>query len=203
MTHVLLHREPYFHAVTGAHHVDGAEPECRRIPRIRSVDGDATQFPGAFVATHGVDAQTVFAQLTFCKQFSCSLKTTRSPEPGSLNRGFEKPGSGHPLRVEGESRPKGAEHCRSSYIVIKGTAERIDDSARVTWLLTKVAKGNADRIRIMQTCVTQEVATSCVDPIHDALVQRVERSGIIETGRVRAQTDDAERRRCEHFEVRL
>ena len=43
VTHVLLHGEADLHEVTGAHQVDGGEPECRRVPRIRSVHGDATQ----------------------------------------------------------------------------------------------------------------------------------------------------------------
>ena len=50
-------------------------------------------------------------------EFGSSLKTSACPTPHSLSRSFEKRNSGHPLMVEGKSRPEGAEHCASSYIV--------------------------------------------------------------------------------------
>src|ERR1700722_18673294 len=162
---------------------------------------DAHQRSIARIAAHCVDADARFLQLALCKQIRCSLKTCRSPEPGSLSCGFENRYSGHPLMVEGESRPKGAEHYGSSYIVIHGMAECIHDSARVALLLAEVAEGNADGERIVQKGVTLAVLSTRVDALHDPLIQRVEGSGVIESSRMRAQTDDTERRRCEQLEI--
>src|SRR5580704_6120233 len=77
--------------------------------------------------------------------YVCSLKTLACPLPHSLSRCFEKRSSGHPLMVEGESRPEGAEHCASSYIV-DGTSQCRDHAVDVTLLLSQVAKGNANRV---------------------------------------------------------
>src|SRR5579872_3713670 len=125
--------------------------------------GDATQGSVGRITPQRVDADTTFVELTLCKQIRCSLKTCRSPEPASLSRGFKQRNPGHPLMVEGESRPKGAEHYGSSYIVIHGIAKRTDDSARMTLLLSEVAERHADGVRIMQSGVTQEIPSTGVD----------------------------------------
>src|ERR1700681_2529895 len=143
MTHVLFDRDTDLHRVTGAHGVDGGEPEYRLVPLVRPLHDDSAQrSTAAVVAQHG-DVQIVFLKLALGQMIRCSLKTTRRPEPHSLSRRFEQRSSGHPLMVEGESRPKGAEHRASSYIV-HGTAQSGDHSARVTLLLSHAAECDAN-----------------------------------------------------------
>jgi hypothetical protein len=72
--------------------------------------------------------------------------------------------------VEGESRPEGAEHRASSYIV-DGTSQGRDDSAQMPLILTQVAEGNANRERTTQLCVTHKESSRAVDPLEDALIQ--------------------------------
>src|SRR4029077_10416363 len=110
MTHVLFHRDADLHDVAGAHRVDGGQPEYRRIPLVGSVHGDTTQRSTTAVAAHDGDLQAVLLNLTLSQRIRCSLKTNRCPEPGSLSCSFKNRSSGHPLGIEGESRPEGAEH---------------------------------------------------------------------------------------------